>query len=247
MSLLLAFLCINLLSLMLWGLYRITKIPEWVDLGWGIFLLGSYLLQHGEGEFYLPLVALLSVWWLRISLHVLQRIRSGHADGRYQGLKDYWGESFEKKFLGFYLLQSTGAFFLVLPLRVIEDAGLYSDVILAIMALCWLLEVLADAQLSRFKSSTSRGVMDRGLWRYSRHPNYFFELCLWSGLVLLALPFDWGFLSLLSLGLMAYLILKVTGIAPMERRAQRMKGQQWLDYKSRTSMLIPFFPKSKNP
>lgn len=247
MSIVIAFLLVNLLGLCMWGVYKWTGVPEWVDFGWGLFLWSSFMLtQSNWNEVNLVFAGILALWWGRIALHVWKRIRGGHKDERYQALKDYWGPSFERKFIGFYLLQSSGAFVLVLPFLALPtqwSLGLQFGI--GALVLVLLGEILADFQLSHFKRSAPPGALcDQGLWRYSRHPNYFFELCAWLCMALMCVFQPWGWTALASFGLMLFLIFKVTGIPPIEKRAQRLKGQPWLDYKSKTSVLIPWFPRS---
>jgi steroid 5-alpha reductase family enzyme len=106
-------------------------------------------------------------------------------------------------------------------------------------ALCG--EALADRQLGRFKADpTNKGrVMDQGLWRWSRHPNYFFEWLLWVAFVLPGLLAPWGLLTLLAPAAMLFFVLKVTGIPPSEAQALRSRGEAYRAYQRRVS---PFFP-----
>ena len=106
-------------------------------------------------------------------------------------------------------------------------------------------EITADAQLSRFKSNpANRGKLcDVGLWRYSRHPNYFFESVIWLAYALFALSSPWGWVGLASPALILYFLLKVTGIPATEAQALRTKGEAYRRYQETTSVFIPWFPR----
>ena len=105
-------------------------------------------------------------------------------------------------------------------------------------------EALADAQLKQFKAQGHAGVCDRGLWRYSRHPNYFFECLHWLAYVPLAWGAPWGWWSLLAPLVMLGLILKLSGVPLMERELVRRKPG-YAEYVARTSMLLPWPPKTR--
>jgi steroid 5-alpha reductase family enzyme len=107
-------------------------------------------------------------------------------------------------------------------------------------------EALADRQLEGFKSRpSSRGRTCReGLWRYSRHPNYFFEWLIWVAYALFALASPWGAASLTSPALMLYLLFKVTGIPATEAQAIRSKGDDYRRYQASTSVFVPWFPRT---
>ena len=117
-------------------------------------------------------------------------------------------------------------------------------------AVLWLLalagESLADRQLATFKRDPAKvgRVCDVGLWRYSRHPNYFFEWLVWVAYALFALPAAWGWLSVLSPLLILCLLLRVTGIPLNEAQAVRSKGDAYRRYQAATSAFIPWFPRS---
>jgi steroid 5-alpha reductase family enzyme len=106
-------------------------------------------------------------------------------------------------------------------------------------------EAVADAQLRAFKAHpASKGrVCAFGLWKYSRHPNYFFEWVVWIGYAVFALGSPWGWAGLASPLLMLFFLLRVTGIPPSEARALATRGDEYRDYQRRTSVFVPWFPK----
>ena len=107
-------------------------------------------------------------------------------------------------------------------------------------------ETLADRQLAAFKDDpANRGkVCDSGLWRYSRHPNYFFEWLVWVSFFLFALPSPWGWTTIFAPALMLFFLLRVTGIPYTEQQSLRSKGDAYRAYQRVTSPFIPWFPKS---
>lgn len=242
-----SFVAVNLISLGFWFVYLRTKKPEWVDVGWGVFLLSSFALHTVPqlGSDYFWFVALISFWWIRLSWHVILRIRSGHIDERYKALQAVWSKNFDFKLLGFYLLQSSGAFLLTLPLSVLASHEFGTRELLLTMLLVVSIagEFIADLQLKNFLHAKSGRVCQNGLWRYSRHPNYFFELCSWFILVLFCIALPWGWTAILSFALMVFLIFRVTGIPPIEKRARRTKGEEWAEYERKTSVLVPWLVK----
>ena len=122
-------------------------------------------------------------------------------------------------------------------LRLIELAGL------ALSTVALLGEALADLQMQTFKRDpASRGkVCQVGLWRYSRHPNYFFESLVWWGFFLVALGSPWGWITIACPLLMLYFLFKVTGIPLTEEYALKSKGDAYREYQRTTSAFVPWF------
>jgi steroid 5-alpha reductase family enzyme len=106
-------------------------------------------------------------------------------------------------------------------------------------------EAIADAQLERFKAQPSnRGRTCRiGLWRYSRHPNYFFEWLIWVAYALFALASPYGWIAIACPLVMLYLLFRVTGIPATEAQALRTRGEDYRQYQAATSAFVPWFPK----
>jgi steroid 5-alpha reductase family enzyme len=118
-----------------------------------------------------------------------------------------------------------------------------AGVVVFVIAVCG--ESLADRQLARFRADPSnRGkVCDAGLWRLSRHPNYFFEWLIWVSYFLMASATAYGWISIYCPALMLFFLLRVTGIPMTERLSLQSKGQAFADYQRRTSAFVPWFPK----
>lgn len=190
------------------------------------------------------------VWSLRLGTYILLRVLRHHPkeDVRYESLRRRWPGS--GQFLLFFELQAGLVVVFSLPflfaahntqpaLTPWEVAGL------AIAVLSLLGEATADAQLKRFKVSAAAGtVCDVGLWRFSRHPNYFFESLFWWGIALAALSSPWGWISIACPLLMLYFLFQLTGIPLTEEYALKSKGEAYREYQRTTSAFVPWFRKS---
>jgi steroid 5-alpha reductase family enzyme len=248
-----------LAAVLLGGLYlvqRRTRDATAVDAGWALSLVLIAVLYAvlGPGELaHRVLIATLAgLENLRIAWLVRGRIGKDE-DTRYRQLRARWRERGREQttFAVFYQAQALVAAALSLPflltvfnrhhgLEPIEWAGA------ALWLLAAPLEAVADLQLKRFKSGPeNRGkTMRSGLWRYSRHPNYFFQWLTWVAYGLVALAAPWGWLGLLAPAFILYLILFVTGVKPSEEAALESRGDDFRRYQRETSVFIPWFPKS---
>jgi steroid 5-alpha reductase family enzyme len=247
----------------LWRLHlsgprRALPNAAWVDVGWAAGLGVLALLYAGLGPAPWPrrllLAVLAGVWSFRLASHLYRdRVAGGREeDKRYGGLRADWGEKAPTWFLFMFLGQGLLDVVLAVPFLLIAfnpDASL-SGVEWAGAAL-WLLAVagesLADRQLTAFKSDpANRGrVCKAGLWRYSRHPNYFFELMIWVSYAVIAVPAPWGLLAWISPAIMLFLLTRVSGIPLTERYSLESRGEAYRQYQRETSALIPWFPKKK--
>jgi len=227
-----------------------------VDIVWSysFAVLALYYASFGPGwTVRKALIATMAVLWgLRLGTHLYRRVLAHHPleDGRYVQLRQDWAGNFAKRMFGFFQLQAASvvllgtAFFVtclnpVPRLHSLEVAG----------AALWLFalsgEALADSQLAAFKGNpTHQGqVCDVGLWRYSRHPNYFFEWLVWLAYFVFALASPWGWLAVIGPGSILYLLLRVTGIPLTEQQALRSKGDAYRRYQQTTSAFVPWFPR----
>ena len=252
-------LCWAAAALLLGVLYLIqlrTRDATAVDAGWaGSLVLIAVLvavLGPGELEHRLLILVLAGLENLRIALLVRNRLGQGE-DTRYQELRRRWRERGREQltFAIFYQAQALVAAVLALPFVLIAfnpDSGL-APIEWAGAAL-WLvaapLEAISDRQLARFKADpANRGrTMRYGLWRYSRHPNYFFQWLTWVAYALIALEAPYGWLGLTAPALMLYLILFVTGVPAAEESSLRSRGEKFRAYQRRTSAFVPWFPRS---
>lgn len=195
-----------------------------------------------------------SIWFLRLSWHLLRRyLAEDEEDRRYANMRRAMGKYQHLGFFTFFLFQAGLAILFSIPmwslLNVPEAAWTVETndyVIIAgmIMMIAFVGEVIADQQLYRFKQNPSNHgkTMDQGLWRYSRHPNYFFEWMHWFAYPILGLAA--GLYSLWIYPLLMWLFLYyITGIPFSEQQALKNRGKNYSDYQKRTSMFIPWKPK----
>ncbi|MBC8125833.1 MAG: DUF1295 domain-containing protein [Gloeobacteraceae cyanobacterium ES-bin-144] len=230
-----------------------------VDAVWayGIGLTGSLWLMPSAGGSLKQTVAvaLLVSWSLRLGFHLQERIRKAHPeeDARYKKLRGVWHDRVSSAFLWFFLAQAGSVVVLALPFLAISNCADQSWGIWETAGLCACLigifgEALADSQMKQFKISHkgSATVCQTGLWRYSRHPNYFFEAVIWCGFYLYACGSPWGWATFHAPFIIIYLLLRVTGIPPTEAAAVLRKGEAYRLYQKTTSAFIPWPPKSEN-
>lgn len=213
----------------------------------------SFLIIGNRPEHGAVLAVMVLLWSTRLTLHLFQRnvLSGGPEDARYADLRVKWKDGLLFKFFLFFNAQGLMNVFLSLgfliamlapkaPMSVFEWAGL-SIWLIAIFG-----ETISDQQLKKFKSDSANAgkVCDAGLWRYSRHPNYFFEWLVWVALFIFALGSPWGILGFGAPLLMLYLLLRVTGIPATEALSVQKKGEAYRTYQRTTSAFIPWFPKT---
>lgn len=227
-----------------------------VDVCWGpgfAVLAWGYWLAPGGAPGPRPVVAaaLVTLWGLRLGVHIATRRRGMGEDPRYRAMRAARGPAFwwQSLFVVFWL-QAAILWFVALPLLLLArgpqpPALTVTDVLaLLLFAAGFAFEAVGDAQLRRFKASlASRGkVLDTGVWRYTRHPNYFGDALLWWGLSLGAVSARGGWLTLASPALMTFLLLRVSGVALLERGLMSSKPA-YADYAARTPAFFPWFPR----
>lgn len=227
-----------------------------VDVAWaaGFTPVAIWYSLAGDGVAWRRLVVagLVAGWSLRLTWHLGQRVARMHPeeDGRYQQLRRDWAGAQGRRMFWFFQGQAVVLALLSWPFLVAarnsapSPGGLeYAGLLLWAIAVAG--ESLSDAQLEAFKRvSTNRGrVCDRGLWRYSRHPNYFFEWLAWVAFAVFALPAPGGWLALGCPAFMLFLLLRVTGIRYTEEQLVRSKGEAYEAYRARTPAFVPWFPR----
>jgi steroid 5-alpha reductase family enzyme len=224
-----------------------------VDVAWGLGFIAvalvAALLGDGDASRRWLLLALVAIWGLRLSWYIYRRSAGKGEDPRYADLLrgDTLGQVVRKVFL----MQGLATWFVALPLQLSAVVGPTPRRLLGVTVagvLVWvvgvLFEAVGDRQLRAFKSDPAhRGVvMDRGLWAWTRHPNYFGDACVWWGLWLVTVTGWWSLATVLSPLLMTYFLVYVTGARLTEKY---MKGRSGLDeYRSRTSFFVPRPPRS---
>jgi len=239
--------------LVAWAWQLRTRNAGMIDAIWaytlGLLAIIDGALGTGDGLMRGVLAVLGGAWGIRLGTHLWRRNAGHPEDGRYARLRAEWGAAAGRKMLGFYQLQAV--FSMLLSAGFLVVAYLPAPAArwpLLPGVLIWLIAVvgegLADDQLRRFKADpTQRGKVCRsGLWRYSRHPNYFFECVHWLTYTLLALTSPWLWLTLLPPVVMAWLLLKVSGIPPTEAQTARNRPD-YAEYMRTTSAFIPWPPK----
>ena len=226
-----------------------------VDIAYGlafVLVAWSLYLTYGTGHArQLLVLVLLTVWGLRLAGHIFLRKRGEPGeDFRYRQWREEWGTTFVwRSYLQVFLLQGAVVFLVALPVLLIinQPGGAlgWLDLFGALIWLCgFAFEAIGDWQLLCFKRKpANRGqLMQTGLWRFSRHPNYFGEATLWWGLLLIALAAPYGGIAIISPLLIDFLLLKVSGIPMLE--AKYAGNPAFERYKQQTNAFFPWFPRA---
>ncbi len=196
-------------------------------------------------------VSWITVWGARLSLHIVLRNHGHGEDPRYRAMRASHGPAFWwRSLFTVFWLQGAILWFVALPVlvavRAARPAGLTAvdGVGTVLVAVGFAFEVVADHQLARFKAEpANRGqVLDRGLWRYTRHPNYFGDATLWWGLYVIACATPGGWLTILSPALMSFLLMRVSGVTLLEAGLKASKPG-YREYITRTPAFFPWFPR----
>ena len=249
---LLFFLIGFLAATMLYCLAVKMRIMAWGGLIWslgvGLGALTYYMIATDQATTATCGLAIALLWSLRLSLFLLRdRILSGREDARYAHLKAYWGVKATRNFYGLFLLQVPLAALFLLPIQSAlshqaTPAWLFAGLTLALLGIGG--EYLSDQQLKVFKQQAKSpiAVCNTGLWRYSRHPNYFFEWLHWWGYVCLAVGSSTWAVSLIG-PLFMYIFLRyLTGIPHTERASLARRGEAYRQYQASTNLFFPWKP-----
>ncbi|MGN6329287.1 MAG: DUF1295 domain-containing protein [Rhodanobacter sp.] len=223
-----------------------------VDVLWAAGVGGSAVLLAitGSGAPWarLLLAILGGLWGGRLAVHLWRRVRGETEDGRYRNLRAHWHGS-QGKFFAFFQLQAVLIVLFALPFAAVACnphlPGMWLPAAVAIWLLGVIGETVADAQLARFRHNpANKGRTCReGLWRYSRHPNYFFEWLHWFAYLCLAVGSPIAWLAWAGPLVMYVFLRGISGVPYTEAQALRSRGEDYRDYQRSTSMLIPWFPK----
>lgn len=215
-------------------------------LGCGAILLAA--LGEGAGAPRILLALLGGGWSVRLAMHLWRRVRREGEDGRYRHLRSLWGSG-EGRWFAFFQFQAVLVPIFALPFAAVAANPRTSPSWLAVGVSLWLLAVLgeglADRQLERFRADpANRGRTCReGWWRYSRHPNYFFEWLHWLAYVALAVGSPLWALAWLGPVLMWVFLRFLSGVPWSEAQALRSRGEDYRDYQRCTPMILPWFPR----
>jgi steroid 5-alpha reductase family enzyme len=228
-----------------------------VDTTWGLALAGvavlaavlGGVLDAGDPWRSWLLAALVSIWGVRLSWHMHQR-NSGHGeDARYTAMLA--GSTPFQRVVKVWVTQGAAVLLVGLPVTVASvTAGGWGSVVSTCVAVglaLWLLgvsfEAVGDAQLARFKADPANHgvIMSRGLWSWTRHPNYFGDACVWWGVWLVSLTTPWSLLTIIAPLAMTYFLVFATGARLLDRHMADRPG--WAEYAARTSMFFPLPPR----
>lgn len=227
----------------------IYKTDKLTDLSYSISFIVLVVLAfflNGASVFNLVLTLMIVVWGVRLGGFLCIRIRNMKKESRFDGIR----ESFAR-FLRFWLLQGLAVWLILMPTLLFMQAE--TKKFFVIGGIVWLvgllIESIADFQKYRFKlDKRNEGkFIQKGLWKYSRHPNYFGEILCWIGiyiLVFISLSFVQMIFGLLSPVFIIFILVFVTGIPPLEKKAEKRWGKEYMEYKRKTNILIPWFPKN---
>ncbi len=229
----------------------IKKRNDVADIFWGIgFVLvawTSFLFSANFKYHSLLVNILVTIWGVRLALHIGLRNRGKGEDFRYKAWRESWGKTFFiRSYLQVFILQGLLLFIISLPIIFVNKLNTEFSVFSAIGLLIWIIgflfEAIGDYQLLQFtKNTANKGkIIQNGLWKYTRHPNYFGEVTLWYGIFCFALPI--GFWTIISPITITLLILYVSGIPMLEKKYEN--NAEFAAYKNRTSAFFPMFPKN---
>jgi len=235
-----------------------TKDAGVADFGWATslaFLVAWFAFFEAEPTGRTMLIALLAIAWaLRLAFYILfDRVIGKEEDGRYKALREHWRARASFYFFFVFQAQTVVAILFSIPVMIAMTApgdtwGIWESLGLAV----WLVAVggewIADKQLAAFRGDPdNKGRTCRtGLWRYSRHPNYFFEWLHWWAYVFFAVGHAYWMVTLAGPALMFYFLFKITGIPYTEKQALRSRGDDYKQYQRTTSVFFPWFPRKES-
>ncbi len=248
-------LAIFLYMILIFAIAQIKKDNSIVDTAWGpgfilVSLLTFWMSQRYVFRQFLVL-ALVVIWGTRLALHILVRNRGRGEDFRYAQWREDWGKwFFLRSFFQIFMLQGILLLVIAYPIILINSSsGKGIKIFDIIGTLIWLtgfiFEATGDYQLLKFKRRPeNKGkIITRGLWKYTRHPNYFGETLIWWGIFVISLSVRVGWSAVVSPLLITFLLLRVSGVTMLEKKYTGHEGYR--DYARRTSPFIPWFPKKK--
>lgn len=240
--------------LLVWLISLARRDASIIDPVWGLgFVIVAWLawsLHAPTHQRALLLVGLTTAWGIRLSLFLLWRNWGQPEDRRYAAMRQRHGERFAWVSLWtVFLLQGVLLCFVSLPVQVAvvinaaQSLGPLDAMGVGIWGIGLFFEAVGDWQLARFRADRTQAgrIMDRGLWRFTRHPNYFGDFCVWWGLYIVAVA-GGAWWTVISPLLMSVLLMKISGVSLLERTlAERRPG--YASYQARTNAFFPWFPK----
>lgn len=254
------------------AIMALAFVPQVLAIGWSISAWKNYfsgidiiwtvlvaLLAIGYAVFVpgyvfrkIILCSLVVLWAARLAVFLFFRLKKTfpQEDPRYGALKTKWGANANRNFFVLYQLQGLAAILLAIPFWIYimhpSESMHWTEIIGIVLCVAALAgEAIADEQLRRFKTqAANRGkTLQTGLWKYSRHPNYFFEWLVWVSFALMAVSAPRSGLAFLAPAIMLITLLRWTGVPANEANAKTSRGEEYLAYQKSTSSFFPWFPK----
>lgn len=243
-----------------WLVWRKTRNSGWIDTTWtyGLALVGcagalaASLATNAFTTREMLVILLVAIWALRLGLHIASRTAGITDDPRYAAMIRDWGPDADRRM--FWLAQKQALVSIPLALSILlagwnpVEIRLQDFIAVGVLVTAIAGEALADRQLRQFRADPANKdrVCDSGLWKWSRHPNYFFEWLGWLAYPLLAIDltgnFPWGWIALAGPICMYWLLVHVSGIPPLEAHMLARRGERYRAYQARTSAFFPAPP-----
>ena len=244
------------LMLVMWVISVVITNASIVDIVWGLgFVLVAWAVRlttdQGDDARQWLLVAMTTAWGLRLAVHLFIRNHGHGEDYRYRAMRKHYGPRFGVISLySVFGLQGLLMFVVSLPVQLGQadptpGLGVVAAVGVALWAIGMFFESVGDAQLARFKANPDNAgsVMNQGLWRYTRHPNYFGDACVWWGIGIVAAETGAGAWGLIGSAVMTFLLRRVSGVTMLEKTIGRRRAG-YDEYIRTTSPFIPRPPRA---
>jgi steroid 5-alpha reductase family enzyme len=232
---------------------QIVKNNSIVDIGWGIGFVIVTLFSAFINPVWSPgkiiMILFVLTWGLRLSIYIFIRNKGKEEDFRYKAWRDTWKYFVLRSYLQIFLLQGILMFIIAMPIILVNKSAPLPFSVFDIIGIILFLtgftfEVTGDYQLYRFKKDpVNKGkIITHGLWKYTRHPNYFGEAVIWWGIAAFALPYHLGWITLISPVIITLMLRYVSGVTMLEKKYE---GRADFDeYKKKTPALFPWRPKN---
>ncbi|MBW6441444.1 DUF1295 domain-containing protein [Patescibacteria group bacterium] len=232
---------------------RILKRTDFIDIAWGFgfILVALHTIITGQYSNIMSITTtlLVLIWGLRLSLHIYKRFKNSKEDPRYVDMKKKLNNSAFKEYINIFLPQALLMYLVSLSISIInlfgsENYTHFYYLGVGVWIFGFIFESVADYQLKQFiktKKGKGKKIMDEGLWKYSRHPNYFGEVTMWWGIFLISIGTNLWAITIISPVTITYLILKVSGVPLLEKKYEN--DPEFKKYAKKTSIFLPLPPK----
>lgn len=240
---------IVIVMVLIWMLSVPLRDVSIVDIGWGAGIVTAswiaWAVGDGASDRSNILIAMVTIWGLRLTVHLAVRHRGGGEDPRYAALRRRHPNFALTSLLTVFGFQAIAMFIITLPVQLAmtpasPEVGILGVIGAVVWGIGFFFEVVSDAQLARFRADPANlgGVLDQGLWQYSRHPNYFGDALIWWGVWLVAAETGDAVWAVGAPVLMTFLLVRVTGVPPLEHGLTK-RHEAYPEYAARTSPFIP--------